>query len=161
MFFLVLKAIKREIGPTLPRYIVIMIMILPHIFSVGVRSLVSPTVAVALTVSYAMSMISASVTAESNMVDINIIINETVITATALLIACRDILLWKRERSSLFFFFFYAEKNSTAMVTVLTPPAVPTGEPPMNMRNSEKTAEVLVRFCCGTEANPAVLVVMD
>ncbi len=49
--FLVWKATIREMGPTLPRYMVIIIMILPIIFSLGVRSLVRPTVAVALTVS--------------------------------------------------------------------------------------------------------------
>ena len=41
----------REMGPTLPRYMVTIMIALPHRFSVGVRFLVSPTVAVALTVS--------------------------------------------------------------------------------------------------------------
>ena len=50
-FLLRLKAISSEMGPTLPRYIVVIMIILPHIFREGVKFLVSPTVAVALTVS--------------------------------------------------------------------------------------------------------------
>ena len=46
-----LKAIASDIGPTLPKYIVAMIIILPMLPSEEVRFLVSPTVAVALTVS--------------------------------------------------------------------------------------------------------------
>ena len=46
-------------------------------------------------------------------------------------------------------------------VTVLIPPAVPTGEPPINMRNREIIVEGSVRFSWGIEANPAVLVVTD
>ena len=45
------KAIAMDIGPILPRYIVPIIISLPHIFKVGVSARVSPTVAVALTVS--------------------------------------------------------------------------------------------------------------
>ena len=48
---LTLNAIAREIGPTLPRYIVKIIMIFPKVLRRGVRFLVRPTVAVALTVS--------------------------------------------------------------------------------------------------------------
>ena len=40
-----------EIGPTLPRYMAAIMMSFPHTFRRGVRPLVSPTVAVALTVS--------------------------------------------------------------------------------------------------------------
>ena len=45
------RATANEIGPTLPKYMVIIIIIFPARFSVGVNALESPTVAVALTVS--------------------------------------------------------------------------------------------------------------
>ena len=54
-----------------------------------------------------------------------------------------------------------AEKSNTAMVTVFTPPAVPTGDPPININKSATKADALVKFSCGTLANPAVLVVTD
>lgn len=49
--FVVLNAITSDIGPTRPRYIVTIIISFPHILSIGVKFLVRPTVAVALTVS--------------------------------------------------------------------------------------------------------------
>ena len=49
----------------------------------------------------------------------------------------------------------------TAMVTVFIPPAVPTGEPPISIKIIDTAAEAFVKFSCGTEANPAVLVVTD
>ena len=50
---------------------------------------------------------------------------------------------------------------STARVTVLMPPAVPTGEPPINISSKDTIAAPFVRFCCGIVAKPAVLVVTD
>ena len=50
---------------------------------------------------------------------------------------------------------------STAKVTVLMPPAVPTGDPPINIRSRDVRAEAFVRFSWGTVAKPAVLVVTD
>ena len=75
--------------------------------------------------------------------------------------ACLEILRWKRTASSLFFIVANAATKRTAMVTVFIPPAVPTGEPPININNMEIKAEAFVRFCWGTVANPAVLVVTD
>ena len=49
--FLLPSATASEIGPTLPKYIVTMIISFPIVLSVAVRFLESPTVAVALTVS--------------------------------------------------------------------------------------------------------------
>lgn len=54
-----------------------------------------------------------------------------------------------------------ADANITAKVTVLTPPAVPTGEPPINISNRQTIAEESVRFSCAIVAKPAVLVVTD
>ena len=50
-FSLPLNAIAREIGPTLPKYIVLIMIIFPKRLRDEVRFLESPTVAVALTVS--------------------------------------------------------------------------------------------------------------
>ena len=72
---------------------VAMMISFPHKFNVGVKLLVRPTVAVALTVSYAMSNALASVTAASKTVETNRIIKEVHTTATALLIACFEIVL--------------------------------------------------------------------
>ena len=54
-----------------------------------------------------------------------------------------------------------AEQIRTVMVTVFIPPAVPTGEPPIIIKIIDTVAEAFVRFSCGTEAKPAVLVVTD
>ena len=48
-----------------------------------------------------------------------------------------------------------------ATVVVLTPPAVPIGEPPMNMRTILTIAELSEKSACGIVSNPAVLVVTD
>ena len=151
----------REIGPTLPKYIVIMMIHLPIVFRLGVRFLVRPTVAVALTVSYAMSNEEASVTAESNSVEVNMIANDMHTTAIALLTACFAICLPKRSTSSLLRMEDIAEAAMTAKVTVLMPPAVPTGEPPMNIKSRQAMEVALVKFSCGSVAKPAVLVVTD
>ena len=47
-----LNATTRDMGPTLPRYMVTIIISFPQRFSMEVRFLLNPTVAVALTVSY-------------------------------------------------------------------------------------------------------------
>ena len=80
-----LKAMAREIGPTRPKYMVAMIISFPQMFKNGVRFRVRPTVAVALTVSYKISNASACVTAESNIVETNIIVKDIQTTAVALL----------------------------------------------------------------------------
>ena len=46
-------------------------------------------------------------------------------------------------------------------VTVLTPPAVPIGEPPINIKMYPIKQEISVSFSCGTDANPAVLKLTD
>jgi UDP-N-acetylmuramoyl-tripeptide--D-alanyl-D-alanine ligase len=72
--FLKLRATAREIGPTLPKYIVAVIINLPTALRLEVRFLERPTVAVALTVSYAISIAEApSVTAARSKVEQNII----------------------------------------------------------------------------------------
>ena len=54
-----------------------------------------------------------------------------------------------------------AETASTAKVTVLIPPAVPTGEPPITISSRHTMEDALVRSCWGTVAKPVVLVVTD
>ena len=110
------SAIASEIGPTLPRYIVAVIMIFPAIFRVGVSALVSPTVAVALTVSYRTSSRSASVKQVSSKVEINIIANEVAKTAIDLLIAALGIL---RLKTVTWFLFFTAEIAASKRVAIV------------------------------------------
>lgn len=61
------------------------------------------------------------------------------------------------------FVFQYTEnrQQSIAIVVVLTPPAVPAGDPPMNISIQPKSFELSLKSPCGTVANPAVLVVTD
>ena len=99
---LILNATINEIGPTRPRYIVNATIIFPKVFSTGVRLLVSPTVAVALTVSYITSIASALVTADSNTVEINMIMNDILTTATDLLTACFDLFKNMEDRGEQF-----------------------------------------------------------
>ena len=82
------NAIANEIGLILPRYMVTMIMIFPIPFRPEVRFLVSPTVAVALAVSYIISRaLLSGVTAASKTVDRNKIAKDMDVTATALFTA--------------------------------------------------------------------------
>ena len=54
-----------------------------------------------------------------------------------------------------------ADAIKIKIVTVFTPPAVPTGDPPININNNDTMEEGFDKFCCGMVANPAVLVVTD
>lgn len=159
--FLPPNAMAIDIGPTLPKYMVKIIISFPKRLSAPVRLRESPTVAAALTVSNRISSAGAFVTAESSRVDTNITENDITVTATALYTDCFDIVLPKRET---LFFPLIRETvidKSTAAVTVFMPPAVPTGEPPMNISSKERMAVGFVKFSCGRLANPAVLVVTD
>ena len=93
--FLMLKAIASEIGPILPKYMVMMIMILPQIFKAAVRPLDNPTVAVALTVSYITSSAGTSVTADKSTVATKAVANDMLIIATDLLMASFGMVLLK------------------------------------------------------------------
>ena len=106
-------------------------------------------------------MTGASVVSDSKITDVSMTIKNVITTATALRIEPVDILRLKIVAWFLFRMVAKAEQSRTTMVTVLTPPAVPTGEPPMNISISDTREELFVRFSCGTEAKPAVLVVTD
>ena len=108
-----------------------------------------------------MSSALASVTAESSTVERKRIRKETDVTAADLRIASLGMLLPKREVTFFCETDESAEENSTVMVTVLMPPAVPAGDPPINIRSRQTKAPALERFCCGMVANPAVRVVTD
>ena len=82
-------------------------------------------------------------------------------TATAFLTDASEIRRPKTVALFLFLMVAKAEQIRTAMVTVFIPPAVPTGEPPISIKIIDTAAEAFVRFSCGTEAKPAVLVVTD
>ena len=65
-----MKAIANDIGPILPKYIVNIIIIFPILFKDTVKFLESPTVAVALAVSYNISTILLSIVKLNNIVDV-------------------------------------------------------------------------------------------
>ena len=90
----------------------------------------------------------------------HIVINATA-TASAFLTASSEIRRPNKVALFLFLIVANAEQTSTATVTVFIPPAVPTGEPPISIKIIDMVAEALVRFSCGIEAKPAVLVVTD
>ena len=136
-----LKAIASEMGPTRPRYMVAMIISLPADGRVGVRFRESPTVAVALVVSYTMSRMSALVTAHRSRVDMNIMEKESTVTEIAFLTASFEMFRLNIVVSLLPLTEEIADARITAKVTVLIPPAVPTGEPPMNISSSEMIAD--------------------
>ena len=94
-----------------------------------------------------MSNALASVTADSNTVEANRMMKDILTTATALLIAPLEMVRSKSTTESLFFMVAKAEASNIVMVTVFTPPAVPTGEPPINISIMETIAVALVRFC--------------
>ena len=65
-------------------------------------------------------------------------------------------ILWSSPR-----IYEYTFKTARKIVTVLTPPAVPIGEPPINISMYDITQEKSVMFSCGKEQKPAVLRVTD
>ena len=148
-------------GPTLPRYIVTMIINFPNVSRADVKFLERPTVAVALTVSYTTSRASALLVAIKRTVEVAHIARNVTTTATAFFTAISEIQRPSRFALFLFLTVANAEQIRTAMVTVFMPPAVPTGEPPISIKIIDTAEEAFVRFSCGTDANPAVLVVTD
>ena len=89
------------------------------------------------------------------------IIRNVTATATAFFTAPSEIRRPSKVALFLFLMVANAEQIRTAMVTVFIPPAVPTGEPPIIIKIMDTAAEAFVKFSCGTEAKPAVLVVTD
>ena len=94
-------------------------------------------------------------------VDTAQIVRKVVATATAFFTDSSEILRPNAAALFLFLMVAIAEHMSTAMVTVFMPPAVPTGEPPIIIKIIDTAADAFVKFSCGTEAKPAVLVVTD
>ena len=148
-------------GPTLPKYIVTMIISFPKLFSVAVKFLERPTVAVALTVSKTASRADALLVAISSTVDVEQIIRNITATATAFFIDSSEIRRPNKVALFLLRIVANAEQTRTAMVTVFIPPAVPTGEPPISIKTIDTVADAFIRFSCGMVAKPAVLVVTD
>ena len=89
------------------------------------------------------------------------IVRKVTVTATAFFTDPSEIRRPNRLALFLLRIVANAEQIRTAMVTVFMPPAVPTGEPPISIKIIDTAAEAFVRFSCGTEAKPAVLVVTD
>ena len=90
----------------------------------------------------------------------HIVINATT-TATAFFSDALEIQRPNRVALLLLRIVANAEQARTAIVTVFIPPAVPTGEPPISIKIIDTAVEAFVKFSCGTEAKPAVLVVTD
>ena len=133
-------------GPTLPKYIVTIMMSFPNMLSVAVKFLERPTVAVALTVSYTASRAEALLVAINSTVDAVQIAKKVTATATAFLTEPSEI----RRPKTVVLFLFRIEENAehtrTATVTVLIPPAVPTGDPPISINIIDTAEEAFVRF---------------
>ena len=141
-----LRATAKDIGPTLPKYIVIMIIIFPKVLSIGVRFLERPTVAVALTDSYIASIIEALLVAINNIEDIAQIEINITTTEIAFFIEYSEMRRPNRVASFLLLMVENDEHTRTAMVTVFIPPAVPTGEPPINIKITDTEADAFVKF---------------
>ena len=91
--------------------------------------------------------IVASVTDIKRIVDAVQIMKNVTTTDTAFLIEGSDM---RRPNSVALFLFEIvanAEQIRTAMVTVFIPPAVPAGEPPINIKNIDKIPEAFVKSC--------------
>ena len=89
------------------------------------------------------------------------IIRNVTVTATAFFTDPSEMRRPNKVELFLFLIVANAEQIRTAIVTVFIPPAVPTGEPPISIKIIDTAAEAFVKFSCGTEAKPAVLVVID
>ena len=89
------NAIAHEIGPTLPKYIVMIIIIFPNTFKDVVKFLDKPTVAAALIVSNIISIPGAFVTADKRIIDVKTTLKNVMTTAIAFTIDCFDIVLLK------------------------------------------------------------------
>ena len=106
-------------------------------------------------------MTEAVLVAIKSTVDAAQIVRKVTNTATAFFTDPSEIRRPNKVALFLFVMVANAEQIRTATVTVFMPPAVPTGEPPISIRMIDTAAEAFVRFSCGTEAKPAVLVVTD
>ena len=144
--FLLPSAIASDMGPTLPKYIVALIISFPSVLSVAVKFLERPTVAVALTVSYTASRAEALLVAIKSTVEMAQIVRKVTATATAFFIDSSETRRPNRVALLLFLMVANAEQTRTAMVTVFMPPAVPTGEPPISINIIDTAAEAFVRF---------------
>ena len=96
-----------------------------------------------------MSSADASHTADNSTVEVSIIVLKVITTATALRIESFDTVRLNISAELLFLIVEKAEHKSTTIVTVFMPPAVPTGEPPTNIRRRERKTDAVVRDSCG------------
>ena len=120
--------------PNLPNSIVNIINTLPRDDKYGVKFLLSPTVPNAENVSYIISKRSEffSVIVKQN--DINTIQkNDTVRITNTLLRVSFFIFLLNTEISLFPFISAIIAMNTAAIVVVLIPPAIPPGDPPINI----------------------------
>ena len=150
-----------EIGPILPRYIHKDITSLPATSREAVKFLDNPTVPIALKVSYTTSIkLPCSRVSKSSTASTAAITLKTTI-ASALRTVSLAMLLRKITASSYPFATENAAINNIAAVVVLIPPAVPTGDPPINIRNIHTREVDSFNPFWDIVANPAVLKVTD
>ena len=71
---------------------------------------------------------------------------KVIATATAFLTEVSDMERPNSEGLFLLRIVENAEQKRTAIVTVFIPPAVPTGEPPMSIKNTDTTDDAFVRL---------------
>lgn len=146
-----------EIGPILPRYIHKIIISFPAKCNVEVKSLESPTVAMALVVSNAtFKREPPSTIWRRNVADIRTS-TLTMLTAKALVTVLCGIVFLKTTRWSLPFIVALVLKTRTASVDVLIPPAVLMEEPPINIRKRHIITVQLLNALWENVINPAVL----
>ena len=156
-----LKNNAREIGPIRPKYIVTTIISLAGSVSEEVKLRESPTVPIAETTSYKQSSNAPGCTAQNAMSEITITkklsekIDVAFLTVSALILRLKTSVFVLSERLD------RREATRIINVVVLIPPAVPEGEPPINIKIEQMIIVHLRSPSCGIVQKPAVLVVTD
>ena len=147
-FFLLAKARTTVIGPTLPKYIVIIIITFPTAERYGVNPSVNPTVAKADVTSYRIysNENPGSVTAKINVPSTTIPkpINKT---AKALYTNSFEILFLNTSVSSLPLIIEIRVSTTIPKVAVLIPPAVDPGDPRRNRVKSSSPCGCRSKEC--------------
>ena len=136
-------------------------MIFPIGFSAPVSPLDKPTVAIADVISYKVSRKSPCETARSAIVSRNSVDKLNTAIATHLLIVSSDTFRFNTTTSFFPLILANIEAKSRTTVTVLMPPAVPAGEPPINIRIKYAMQDAGRKYSCEIVAKPAVRSVTD
>ena len=155
---------SRVNGPSRPISITTVIINFPPVVKAGVMPVLNPTVPSAEAVSNITSSI-LNPFARSVTLSASVAANKTTVNSTVIVIALRTITS-RTERpniytSSRFLSVAMTAIITTARVTVFIPPAVPPGEPPMNISRIKMNLLAAVSAAISTVLNPAVRAVTD